>query len=294
MVAAAVRADAPSRKLKLLSPAAVAQYERDGFYFPVRVLSTEEARACRSRLEEHEARTGGPIAGSIRHKTHLLFPWLWNLVHHPRILDAVEDVLGPNLLCWSTNFFIKEAKDPRFVSWHQDSTYWGLSEPDVVTAWVAFSPATVESGAMRMIPGSHGEQVRHRDTYDKNNLLTRGQEIEVDVDGSQAVDVVLQPGEMSLHHVRIVHGSEPNRSSDRRIGIAIRYIPTTVRQVIGPRDSAVLVRGVDEHKHFDMEPAPDADMSEKALAVHRAVTERQAQILYAGTKTSSFEKVVRA
>src|SRR5213593_4110662 len=156
---------------KLLSASALAQYHRDGFYVPIRVLSREEAAGCRRRLETYEAERGGAIGGELRHKTHLLFTWLDALVRHPIILNAVEDVLGPNLLCWSSSFFIKEARDPAFVSWHQDSTYWGLSEPDVVTAWVAFSESSIESGAMRMVPGTHREQVPHRDTFAPENLL---------------------------------------------------------------------------------------------------------------------------
>ncbi len=220
--------------MKTLSPDAVAQYRRDGFYFPLRVLSPEEAAEYRARLEAIERERGGPLGGELRHKGHLLFTWLDRLIRHPRILDAVEDLLGPNLLCWSSSFFIKEARDHAFVSWHQDSTYWGLSEPDVVTAWVALSESSIESGAMRMIPGTHTEQVAHRDTFAPENLLSRGQEIMVEVDEARAVDVLLHPGEMSLHHVRMFHGSPPNRSADRRIGYAIRYIPTHVRQVAGP------------------------------------------------------------
>lgn len=274
---------------KLLSAAALAQYRRDGYCFPVRVMPAAEAQAIRARLEAYEAATGGALKGNLRHKTHLLFPWLYDLVQHPRILDAVEDILGPDLLCWSSSFFIKEAHDPSFVSWHQDSTYWGLSEPDVVTAWVALSPSTIEAGAMRVIPGTQGDQIAHRDTFDKRNLLTRGQEVMVEVDASKAVDLVLAPGEMSLHHVRIVHGSEPNRSDDRRIGYAIRYIPTRIRQVAGPRDSATLVRGADRFHHFDHEPRPASDLAPGAVALHKAIADRQAKILYRGTKIEGFD-----
>src|SRR3989449_174379 len=167
------------------------------------------------RSEAVERAQGGPLRGELRHKTHLLFTWLDELVRRPVILDAVEDVLGPNLMVWSSSFFIKEARDPAFVSWHQDATYWGLSEPDVATAWVAFTDSSIESGAQRMIPGTHDEQVPHRDTFAPQNLLSRGQEIEVEVDEARAVDIVLAPGEMSLHHVRIFHGSPPNRSGPR-------------------------------------------------------------------------------
>ena len=274
--------------MKALSPAAVEQYRRDGFYFPVRVLSPGEAGWYRARLETVERAHGGPLGGQLRHKSHLLFTWLNELIRHPRILDAAEDLLGPNLLCWSSSFFIKEARDPAFVSWHQDSTYWGLSEPDVVTAWVAFSESSIESGAMRMVPGTHTQQVAHRDTFAPDNLLSRGQELMVEVDESCAVDVVMHPGEMSLHHVRMFHGSPPNRSADRRIGYAIRYIPTHVRQISDGRDSATLVRGVDEHHYFDAEDAPAADLDEAAVAQHTAIMKRQGEILYRGTTAPRF------
>ncbi|MGH8224134.1 MAG: phytanoyl-CoA dioxygenase family protein, partial [Woeseiaceae bacterium] len=137
---------------KLLSQAAVEACRRDGFYSPIRVMSAQEARRYRDALEKHEAKTGQPLQGNWRHKMHLLFTWADELVHHPRILDAVEDVIGPDILCWTTNFFIKEARDPGFVSWHQDSTYWGLEPPEVITAWLALTDAPIESGAMKFIP----------------------------------------------------------------------------------------------------------------------------------------------
>ena len=273
---------------KLLSPQAVEQFERDGFYFPVRVMSAEEARGYRSALEAYEGRTGGPIQSNMRHKVHLLFTWANKLARHPKILDAVEDVIGPNIICWTTNFFIKEAANPAFVSWHQDSTYWGLDPCDVITAWVALSDAPIESGAMKFIPGSHKwDQVAHRDTFDKNNLLSRGQELAVDVDESQAVSVPLKAGEISLHHIRLAHGSEPNTTNDRRIGLAIRYIPPHVRQ-LKVRDSAMLVRGVDPYGHYDWEPEPRSDLDAAALAAHADAVNRQVAALYEGTDKQAF------
>jgi ectoine hydroxylase-related dioxygenase (phytanoyl-CoA dioxygenase family) len=273
---------------KLLSPEAVAQYHAEGYYFPVRVLSTAEAASYRDRLERHERATGKPLQGNLRHKTHLLFTWADELVHHPRILDAVEDVLGPDILCWTTNFFIKEANNPGFVSWHQDSTYWGLDPDDVVTAWVAFTDVTPENGYMQVIPGSHKvDQLPHVDTFHRDNLLSRGQEIAVEVDKSKAVGLALKAGEMSLHHIKLVHGSDPNQTDDRRIGLAIRYIPTHVRQ-IKVRDSATLVRGVDRYGYFDPEPRPVRDLDEAALAAHADAVGRQVKALYEGTTKTEF------
>ena len=177
---------------KLLSPAAVEAFGREGFYSPVRVMPAAEARRYRNALETHEAKTGKPLQGNWRHKMHLLFTWADQLVHQPKVLDAVEDVIGPDILCWTTNFFIKEADSPGFVSWHQDSTYWGLEPDDVVTAWVAFTEVTEENGYMQVIPGSHKvDQLPHVDTFHKDNLLSRGQEIAVEVDKSKAVGLAM-------------------------------------------------------------------------------------------------------
>jgi non-haem Fe2+, alpha-ketoglutarate-dependent halogenase len=269
--------------MRLLSEDAVRQYQAQGYVAPVRVLSIAEAGTLRARLEAFEA-GAGPMAGKLRHKSHLLFPWLHDLIQHPRILDAVEDLIGPDILCWGSSFFIKEPRNAAYVSWHQDSTYWGLEPPDIVTAWVAFSDSTTENGAMRVIPGSHlQDQAPHRDTFARDNLLSRGQEIMVEVDAGQAVTLELAAGEMSLHHVRLIHGSEPNPSGTRRIGFAVRYIPTYVRQVTGARDTATLVRGTDRYGHFGEEQRPDADCSAAALAYHAAVTEGFAQILMRDT-----------
>lgn len=273
---------------KILTHAQVDQFWRDGCVFPIRVMPEADAIEIRGRLEEFEKKTGGPLKGDLRHKSHLLFSWLGDLVRNDNIVDAIEDLHGPNLLCWTTNFFIKEANNPAFVSWHQDSTYWGLDKPDVVTAWIALTPSNKTNGAMGFIPGTHAkDQIPHRDTFAQNNLLTRGQEVAVEVDESQAVTIELEPGEMSLHHVRLVHGSPPNPSNDRRIGFAIRYIPTTVAQVAG-EDSATLVRGVDEFHHFELEPRPVRDLDPAFVTLHKQITERNAQILYRGTQVKSY------
>jgi non-haem Fe2+, alpha-ketoglutarate-dependent halogenase len=273
---------------KLLSEAQVDAFWRDGYHFPVSVLTDAEVRRCRDALEAHEAATGGPIASNKRHKVHLLFTWAAELVRHQRILDAVEDLLGPDLLCWSSTFFIKEARTPDYVSWHQDATYWGLDPDDVVTAWVALSDAPKESGAMEFIAGTHRMgQLPHADTFHEHNLLSRGQEIAVKVDADKAVAVPLRAGEMSLHHVKLAHYSGPNTTDKRRVGLAIRYIPPHVHQ-LKVRDSATLVRGRDSGGHYELEPAPRADGDEAALAAHRAAMERQVAALYSGTDRKEF------
>ena len=265
---------------KVLSDAQVARYHEAGYHFPLSALAADEATSLRTRYQSQAAL----IRGRNNQKPHLLFTWIDHLIRSPAILDAVEDLLGPDLLCWSSQFFAKPAGDAGYVSWHQDATYWGLSSPEVTTAWVALSPSTVESGCMQVIAGTHTSQVAHEDKFDEKNLLSRGQEVTVQVDRSQAVNVELQPGEFSLHHVLLFHGSEPNRSTDARIGFAIRYVPTHVFQRSGTRESATLVRGVDRYGHFDPEQPPEADMHPDAVARHGAIIDRQLKILYAGAR----------
>ena len=268
---------------KVLSDERIAAYHRDGYASPVRVMDAATAAAYRRRFEAYEAAQGGWYELSKGAKLYLLQTWAAELAMHPGILDAVEDLLGPDLFCWGVSLFVKDAHNPGFVSWHQDATYWCLDKPDVVTAWLALSPATEVSGCMKVIPGSQTwNQIEHRDTLAKENLLTRGQEIAVDVNEDEAVAMPLQPGEISLHHVLAAHASEPNRSDDRRIGVAIRYIPPYVRQINGDQDSALLVRGQDRHGNFIHEKPPVADMDAAALAEHKRIMEFRQAVLYKG------------
>ena len=275
---------ATERACKILTEAQVAAFNRNGYHFPVRVISEAEADAYREKVETFEFDHGLIMKTPYRNKPHMVFKWANQLIRHPRILDTVEDILGPNLLVWGTSFFIKEPNDPAYVSWHQDSTYWGLSHPDIVTAWIALTVSDIPNGAMRVVPGTHlKDQLPHNDTFAENNLLTRGQEVAVEVRGDKAVDLTLEPGEMSLHHVRIVHGSEPNRAHYRRLGLAIRDVPTYVRQTEGPRDYATLVRGKDDYHHFDYESVPRIDLGSDEVAEHKRITEEANKILYRGT-----------
>ena len=267
---------------KVLSEAAIAQYERDGFYHPIRALGADEVARCRRDVEKVERERMDDIGGAFRHKPHLLLKSLDAAVRNETILDVVEDMIGPDIFVWASLFFTKDPGDPRYVGWHQDSTYWGLSGPEVVNVWLALSPATVANGAMKIVPGSHLKgQISHRETYNKKSLLTRGQEIETEIDEAAAGDIELESGEISLHHIRVIHGSGPNKGDDRRMGFTIRYIPTHLHQIHG-RDRALLVRGKDTYGHFDHETSPDADLSEFAIQNYIAANEAHNAILYKG------------
>ena len=255
-------------------------FARDGFLFPISVLTAQEVDIARRSIETFESELGGPLPKELRHKPHLYSRTIDAIIRKPEILDPVESLLGPDILCWETVLFIKEPGDAAYVSWHQDVAYWGLEPYEVLTAWVALSPSTRRSGCMRVLPGSHnGDIAPHKDTFAANNMLSRGQEMQVDVDEAQVVDIVLQPGQMSLHHVMIAHGSDPNNADDRRIGLAIRYIPAHVRQVIGPDDTATVVRGADRYGHFQVEPRPTGDFTSEGLEVQRRLRSQRMAVL---------------
>ena len=266
---------------KVLSDRALAQYETDGYFFPVDVLTPDEVAATRAKLEAFEASQDQPVNGAQRSKSHLLFTWVDELMRHSKILDAVEDLIGADILCWSTVWWIKEALSDTFVSWHQDVRYWGLDTDDLVTVWLALSPASVQSGCMRILPGSHqGEVMPHKDEYKDDNLLTRGQEIAVPIDEAQTVAMELEPGQISLHNIRLAHASEPNRSADRRIGISMHYIPTSAKQIVGDWDSASLVRGEDRYHHFAIAPRPKQDFDADAVRFHERASDAFRNIVF--------------
>ena len=255
-----------------LQDAEIQRYRDEGVLFPLPALAPAEIEAALKALARIEALPEPARRQTLTTKSHLVSRNLWDVVHKGTILDAVERVIGPDLLVWGAGFFKKAAGSPDYVSWHQDATYWGLEPPDIVTAWVALSPSTAESGCMRVVPGSHRWPILpHRETYADHNLLSRGQEIAVDVAEDQALDVVLAPGQMSLHHVLIAHGSAPNRASHARVGFAIRYIGGHVRQTKAARDTATLVRGANAAGSFELERGPTGELEADDRAYHAAI-----------------------
>ena len=269
---------------KFLSAEEVEAYERDGFLAPVEFMSVDEAAEIRARLETAESDYPDVFNGAGRNNTHLLFGFLDALVRDARLLDAIEDLIGPDILAYGTVIFAKEPGDPGFVSWHQDGAYMGLDPFPGVTAWIALSPSNTENGCMAVVPGSHqGGRRHHVDTFADDNILTRGQAIQ-DIDEDAAIDLILEPGQMSLHHPWVVHGSKPNTGSDRRIGFVVQsFLQPSARQVLGA-GYAQLVRGEDREGHFELLPQPVADMDGSAMAGRDRVNATWADILYHGAE----------
>ena len=219
---------------KVLNEKQIEQYHDEGFIAPIRVMSEEEALKVKERVEEAEKAFPEEFNPENRNNLHLTFMVLDELAHNPIILDAVEDLIGTDFSLWSSVMFIKNPSTEHFVSWHQDATYMGMTSNDFLTPWIALTPSTEEMGCMAMIPGSHKQNILpHQDTFDENNILTRGQVVK-DVDEKKAVNLILKPGEMSIHHGAVIHGSKPNKSKQRRIGFALQsYCPHGIEQIIG-------------------------------------------------------------
>jgi hypothetical protein len=237
-------------------------------------MSAVAALVLRGKLEAVEA-WGRLRAGALRSKCHLPVTWVDDIVGNRRVLDAVES--RPDILVWGTSFY-----HAGFVSWHQGLTYWGRPA-DIVTRVDRTERKPQEKGAMRVMPGMHMmEVVPYKDTFAPDNLASRGQVIVVEVDEAEAV--ALEPGEMSLHHVKLTDGSERYNSATRRIGLAVRYIPTHVRQTAGMIDSAMLVRGCGRFGHIEAEQRPLADLSDAAIAHHAQATGASSRILMRGTE----------
>ena len=263
----------------------VHQYENDGFVCPITIFDEAEAAALRRQLEalEKEIEGDDDREAVIRNNSNWVIPWFDRLARTPAIVDAVASVLGPNVLVLHVDLFIKEPGSPRYISWHQDLHYWGLDSDAEVTAWLALAPATADSGCMRFVPGTHRSIVEHADTFSGDNMLSRGQQVAIDVDEDDAVLAELRPGQMSLHHGRLFHASGANRSDDRRIGIAIRYIsPDVDLKDKTARMGASLVRGIDEYGNFELIEPPRADFEPEAMQRWKRLRAVEEAILYAG------------
>lgn len=259
------------------------RFADDGYVFPIDVLDGEDALSYRRELESLEERALGRKLGNKDQLNypHVIFRFAYQIACHPKILDTIEAILGPDILVWGSTFFIKEPHTKSFVSWHQDLRYWGLDSDAEVSAWLALSPVSEANGCMRFVPGSHlGDLLPHIDTFEDDNALTRGQQAIADIDDADTISVPLQPGQASLHHGRLLHSSGPNHSDERRIGFAINYIAPHVRQVVASEDFAMLVRGVDRYGNFDLVPRPDADMSGNAMRWHGTILAAQNQAMY--------------
>lgn len=270
---------------KVLTKEQIEQYHDEGFISPVRVMSENEALSIKNQLEQVEADFPEEINAQSRNNLHLSFAFLDALAHNTIIVDAMEDLIGPDIALWASVMFIKEPSSKQYVSWHQDATYMGLDSIDFPTPWIALSPSNRDTGCMTMISGSHHSEIQiHKDTFAENNILTRGQVIP-EVDKSKAIDLILEPGEMSIHHGAIIHGSQPNNSDQRRIGFSLQsYVPPSIKQVVG-RNIWTHIRGKKRQDNDGIElDRPKYNMDPITVEQRRVAEENLSKILYKGAK----------
>ena len=267
---------------KVLSMEAVRQFREQGFHAPVPVLSASEVEYFRDRLEAFECKHPGDMK-KLKTKAHLLCPWVDEIARHPRILDVYEDLIGPDILCYSMAFRIKEADGKTFAGWHQDTAYSPI-KPIMVIGALALSECSVRHGCLSVIPGSHlTGLLPHAEASGSGSILAREQYISVDFDTSGAVDLVLKPGEIGLFNADIIHGSQANVSDERRVLLLVEMMPACVEQR-AHRDSAMLVRGVDNYRNYDDEPRPKTEFGAEELAAWQRVVEKRARNVFRGSK----------
>jgi hypothetical protein len=265
---------------KILTADEVAAFHENGYHAPVRVMSAARARHYRDCLERFTTRYPDD-ANKLDQGASLLCPWIDEFIRLPGLLDPLADLIGPDILCWGVTLRVKEPDATTFAGWHQDTAYCDI-KPIVVIAALALSDASIESGGLRVIPGSHKWDVLpHTENFGSASLLSREQSIDGNLDSANAVELPLGAGEAALFNNAICHASGPNMSDDQRIIFIIEMMPTHAYQH-APRESAMLVRGVDEHGNFDTDPRPGAEMCSAGLDAWRRKVEVQASVLYRG------------
>jgi len=261
-------------------------YADHGYYFPIQAISSDKALDYRRQLEAAEQKVSTDPAKKklMQLQPATVLDFADEIARLPSIVNPVTEILGDDVLLWNATFFVKEAQSPSFISWHQDLKYWGMDDSHEVTAWLALSDVTTATGCMKFVAGSHKlDMVDHVDTFEEDNLLSRGQEIAVDVNEDEAVHVQLKPGEVSLHHGKLFHGSSPNTTDDRRIGLALRYISTNMQQTAGLKPYAKLVAGSDNFGNFRLLDSPKGVLESDDVAVAYENIKIQEQFLFAGT-----------
>ena len=268
--------------MSYLSSNQLKQYEDEGFVSPINIFSKEEAKEIRDEIELIENLMPGELDKSGRYNAHLISPLLDEVTHHPKILGAVQSLIGEDILVCGTTLFIKNPNEKGFVSYHQDAKYIGLEPHNWVTAWVAITDSNENNGCMRMWSGSHKDNLKEHDQkFNQGNLLTRGQTVK-NVPKEETTPLVLTAGQMSLHHPTTVHGSELNKSDDRRIGFVIQsYIGTNVQQILG-KNSVQLARGVDSYNFHEKIGRSKSLMNKNDLKLKKKENDNLQEIFYKG------------
>jgi len=254
---------------RVLSNKQLKAYRRDGFISPLDCISINQAMEHYRSIESYEKEFKEDVSVNIRVRAVLAFKWMIDLARHPKISGALQDCIGPNVLLFLSGVWSKRPGTDTFVSWHQDGAYNLFDRNVGATAWIGLTDSTPEKGNIRCIPGSHKEILPHEECFDKDNILSRGQSVSK-VDVRKSVDMPLRAGQFSIHHELLVHGSAPNKTNSRRLGISFACVPTEAKPLAGP-NTGVLIAGENKPGHWKLNKEPAFDLDPVGLNELRAV-----------------------
>lgn len=244
-------------------------YDSNGYFFPLEGIPKKMAKDAALKIKTISINPNIKVKHPWNLQAHLLANWIYDICIYTKVLDAVEAIIGPNILIQSADIFIKPPNGFKHINWHQDANYWGLNPYELVTGWIALTDVFSANGCMNYLPKSHlNNKINHTETFDSNSDLTRGQEIDLQIDKNKEIPVILKAGQLSLHHCLLAHGSGPNITDKYRVGIAVRYLPTHVKQTEGPPITMILARGKDTYNNFAKDKIPVGDFDDIAIAEH--------------------------
>jgi non-haem Fe2+, alpha-ketoglutarate-dependent halogenase len=265
--------------MKNLEKKEVDDYLDNGFIFPLNILNDQEVSDHQDFIQKSEAEQEFRFHG--KNKPHLFCRSTYKILTNEILLDKIESIIGKNILLWDSAYLVKEPNDKKFVSYHQDLEYFGLSNPNFLAVWIAITDSNIDNGCVKFIPKSHKKgRMPHKNENNKNNILIRGQTLEVN--DKESVNVILKPGQASFHHGYVIHASDNNYSSRTRVGLTAQYIATDNKQINLPGDSALLVRGVDKFNYFKEDPVPKGDFLQESMVLQREAKEFKTKVYKIG------------
>lgn len=242
----------------IISSEQVQQYQTEGYLFPIQVFSSEEVVHFKSEFERTKALLGEHATPHDLRQPQIHFRWAYDIATHPKILDVIEDLIGPDILVSRGSIFFKDP-GPGYYTFHADAYPLGISNEHAykfASVWIALTDSNEANGCMQVVPRSHLTKIEHTETlfadeHNQNSAVSRGLTVMMDIEQAEKVSFILQPGQMSVHHANLVHGSGPNRTNQSRIGIVMRYMAPQVKENAKLNHPVIVARGHDDYGYND-------------------------------------------
>lgn len=233
------------------------EFDQNGFIGPLEIMSRADALRFRDLAMAAESDVN-LMNSDYRCKSNTLFSWVDEISRHPKLIAYLTELIGPNIHCWDTLFWIKQPGDGKDVSFHQDATYWNFdNKHQAATVWFAFDDVTDDHGGVEYVKGSHRVfQRRHKDVVSDTNLLMRGQTVDEDLP-KERVKTIVPAGHVLIHSPYIIHGSSPNTATTPRVAMGMIFASTVCKPILNlSPESTVMVSGIDEFNHMIHDPQP--------------------------------------